>query len=74
MLTYKKVNEEIKKLDPTAELVKSFNGRFHYFIGKSVRNAPESAVMIPRLNYLSINSWIEEFKEKQIESERWTRK
>lgn len=74
MLTYRKVNEELQKLDPTAELVKAFFAPYHYFIGDSVRNAPNSSVMISRLNYLSLNSWIEEFKQKQEESKKWSRR
>ena len=68
MLTYKQVNKEIRKIDPTAELVKSYTGTYHFFIGNSVRNAPSSSVMIPTLNYLSLNSWIQEFKDMQKES------
>lgn len=71
MLTYNQVNKELKKIDPTAELVKAFFGPYHYFIGDSVRNAPTSSVMISRLNYLSLDSWIEEFKDKQNQSKSW---
>lgn len=70
MLTYKSVNQELQKLDPTAQLVKSFCGRYHFFLGESIRKSPVSSVMIPRLNYLSLQSWIFEFTTMQEESNK----
>lgn len=69
MLTYKKVNTELQKLDPTAELVKS-SGGYHYFLGDSIRYSYTTSVMVPQLNNLRIETWISEFKLFQEESKR----
>ena len=70
MLTYKKVNAELQKLDPTAELVKSIKGDYHYFLGDSIRYSYTTSVMVPQLNNLRLETWVFEFKLFQEESKR----
>ena len=68
MLTYKKVNQALRVIDPTAELIKGDG--YHYFAGDSVQFAYTTSVMANSLNSLSLDAWVGEFVQMQNESRK----
>jgi hypothetical protein len=67
-ITIAQVNAEIEKLGGKERLV---NGRFcYYFADGDAHQWPETTVPVFRLNYWSLQEWVEEYKrlKNQFES------
>ena len=63
MTTLKQVNKALEALGTNDRLYKG-NG-YYYFSGGEADGWPSVSVMVYRLNQLSLNSWIQEYKRLQ---------
>ena len=66
MLTLKKVNETLKKLGIEDTLYKG-KGYF-YFSGACADSFFSSSVLVPRLNDLSLQEWVEEYMSLALQN------